>query len=309
MEEQSSEEWRWRCSEARKRPGMYVGSNDGRGIAVLLLDLVKNRGVEQHVRGTCSRIDVAIEADGAFTVADDGLAPAAVRNCCEGAGYGLFFRGDGTLWIANAFAERFELVSRRDGIETRAVYSRGELIEPWTTAATTKPSGATVHVRPDRAIFTAPIDRARVEAQLDIFAYLLPGLVLGRPHDGQGLPALVAVRAGCAQSDVVHVRTRVDARLDADNDTFEVQAALAWRDGAAHVDSFVNFERTRDGGGHVEGLLDGVRLARGEPALDGLVAAIHVVIPLPRWAGATKDRLITDVREPVANALALALAH
>lgn len=55
----------------RKRPGMYVGSTDGRGLMHLLWELLDN-AVDEALAGVCSRIEVILRADGSAEVGDNG---------------------------------------------------------------------------------------------------------------------------------------------------------------------------------------------------------------------------------------------
>src|SRR6202034_3125334 len=55
----------------RKRPGMYVGSTDGRGLQHCLW-AVSDNAVDEALGGYCSRIDVVLYADGSAEVRDDG---------------------------------------------------------------------------------------------------------------------------------------------------------------------------------------------------------------------------------------------
>ncbi len=174
----------------RRRPGMYIGSTDIRGLHHLVYEVVDN-AVDEALAGACTHILVEIRADGSVRVIDNGrgipvdLHPQTGRPALEvvmttlHAG-GKF--GGGSYKVAtglhgvgvsavNALSEWLEAIVQRDGFRYRQRYERGRPVTPverigkadprnWYAHPRFPPAehGTIVHFKPDPEIFRGGID-------------------------------------------------------------------------------------------------------------------------------------------------------
>src|SRR5438046_3487489 len=129
----------------RKRPAMYVGSVDSRGLHHLVHDVVDN-SIDEAMAGFCKEIQVTLNEDGSVTVADDGrgipvdLHPkygvpgvelVLSRMHSGGKFERKMYRVSGGLHgiglsVVNGMSEKLEVPVRREGKEHRLRFVRGE---------------------------------------------------------------------------------------------------------------------------------------------------------------------------------------
>ncbi len=197
----------------RKRPGMYIGSTDGRGMLHCLWEIIDN-SVDEALHGTCTRIEVILHADRSVEVTDNGrgipvdVEPKTGLNGVElvmtrlhagGKFGGGSYTASGGLHgvgasVVNALSARCDVHVDRDGCEWAVSFRRGvpgEYAADGPDARFTQGSGlrkvrripkARTGTRtrfwPDRQIFTrdAELDFNALVQRARQTAYLVPGL-------------------------------------------------------------------------------------------------------------------------------------
>lgn len=159
----------------RKRPGMYIGSTDARGLHTLVYE-VADRAVNEVLDGRATSIALTLTADGGVSVADDGpgIAPDAADGTGRPGVEALLTRtwwpgpwtggrhhvmlglcGMGWPAAANALSRRMTAEVRRDGVRWVQEYARGVATTPLTEAGAVDGSGTTLTFWPDPGIFGA----------------------------------------------------------------------------------------------------------------------------------------------------------
>ena len=152
----------------RKRPGMYIGSTDVRGLHHLVYEIVDN-SVDEALAGFCHEIDVTLNRDGSVTVKDDGrgfpvgmhpkMHRPAVEVCLTilhaggkfgGGGYKVSggLHGVGAS-VVNALSEHFTVTVYQNGQIYQQEYSRGKYLYDLKVIGTTDRTGTTIQFWPD----------------------------------------------------------------------------------------------------------------------------------------------------------------
>ena len=158
----------------RRRPGMYIGSTDSRGLHHLVYEIVDN-SIDEAMAGFCTHIYVTIHADNSITVVDNGrgipvdIHPKTGKSALEvaltmlhaggkfgGSGYKVSggLHGVG-LSVVNALSTELTAEVRRDGHIYRQICRRGIKVTEVEIVGScgADEHGTTIHFVPDEEIF------------------------------------------------------------------------------------------------------------------------------------------------------------
>ena len=268
----------------RKRPAMYIGSTDRRGLHHLVWEVIDN-AVDEHLAGHASKITVRILDDGGLEVSDDGRGipidnhPTERRPAVEVAlttlhAGGKFDRqsyavsgglhGVGVS-VVNALSDRTEVEVTRGGARHAISFAKGRTVDKLAKLPGKRTgSGTLVRFWPDGTIFeTVVFDHDTIAQRLHETALLNAGLALtliderdGRSatyRSKKGLVDFVAELLGDAEP-LVPTITLSDTR-EIEGLPVAIDVAFTWTE-SFHDDrlrSYVNIVRTGDGGTHEEG--------------------------------------------------------
>lgn len=265
----------------RKRPGMYIGSTDERGLHHLIAEIVDN-SVDEALAGYCDTIEVVITPEGAVSVTDNGrgiptdIHPKEGVSAVEvvltklhaggkfgGGGYKVSggLHGVG-LSCVNALSEWLEVEVYKNGRIFRQRYSRGVPLYPLREEGATDKRGTRVTFFPDDEIFeTLDFSYETVRGRLREVAYLNKGVKIilkdRRPdreredefrYDGGIMDYVEYLNR---DKTTLFPQTLYIDRVYGEN---SVEIAMQYNDGYNEtVYSYANNINTEEGGTHLEG--------------------------------------------------------
>jgi DNA gyrase subunit B len=276
----------------RKRPGMYIGSTGLQGLHHLIWEVVDN-SVDEAMAGYCTRIDVALLADGGCRVSDDGRGipvdpypsgphkgKSAVEVVLTVLHAGGKFGGEGYkvsgglhgvgVSVVNALSERLVVDIDRDGTRYHQEYAKGgrpqgKLAPSGPTPPDGRTSGTTVTFWPDPAIFVAEgtefVTRTVLE-RLQTMAFLNRGLEIVFTDERPEREQQVRFQYKGGLVDFVkHLNASKDPLFskvcqfeDEDPEGHALDIAIQWNTGYHEaVHGYANNISTIEGGMHVEG--------------------------------------------------------
>ncbi len=265
---------------ARRRPGMYIGSTDTRGLHHLVREIVDN-SIDEAMAGFCDTILVTLHTDGSVSVMDNGrgipvdMHPTEKKVGLElvltelhaggkfgGGGYKVSggLHGVGAS-VVNALSERLLAEVHKDGHIYRQSYRRGVPDGPMKVVGDTKLRGTMIRWWADPQIFPErEYSWETISDRLRELAFLTKGVGLTLVDEGQelsytfyfegGIKAFVHylnANRNVINSQPMYVERAIEGTL--------VEIAVQYQNSAftEHVLAYANNINTEEGGAHLTG--------------------------------------------------------
>ena len=262
----------------RKRPGMYIGSTDKRGLHHLIWEIVDN-GIDEVINGYGNKIKIILHKDHSVSVEDEGRGvPVGMHSSgkstpeviytvlhaggkFETSGYTVSggLHGVGAS-VVNALSKWMEVTIKRDGYEYFIRFKDGGHVDiPLTKRDKTSKTGTRVRFMPDDEIFsTTNFSFTTVCERMQESAFLLEGITIDITDEEDnrhetycyedGLRAFVeSINEG---KNVLHKATV----FSGSKNKIDVKVAFQYNDSySENIVSFVNNVKTSDGGTHEVG--------------------------------------------------------
>ena len=270
----------------RKRPGMYIGSTDERGLMHCVVEVIDN-SIDEALAGYCTEITVTLGKDGTCSVSDNGRGiptgiiesegKSAVEVVLTKLHAGGKFGGEGYkisgglhgvgVSCVNALSEFMKVDVYQNGFHHFIEFRRGEPVSPLQTLEKVDRRGTTVTFFPDKEIFeTIDFDYATMKSRFREIAFLNKGLVIN----------LIDKREGREQSDRFEFKGGIIEFVDYLNqnkqtlfpepiyfskttETNEVEVAFQYNDSYnEQIHAYANNINTEEGGTHLIGFKNAI---------------------------------------------------
>lgn len=269
----------------RKRPGMYIGSTDSKGLHHLVWEVVDN-SIDEHLAGHCSHIDVTVHTNGSISVKDNGRGiPTGMHTKLKKSALevvmtvlhagGKFdkdsYKVSGGLHgvgvsCVNALSIHLKAEVHREGQIFVQEYSQGKPLGPVQAIGEASDTGTIISFQPDPEIFeTLEFKHETLVNRLRELAYLNSGLTLRlfdeRLVEDDGKPHVEVFHSEGGLREFVQFLDESRPKLidkpiyvKGMEEDVEVEVALQYNTGyTENIYAFVNNINTREGGTHVNG--------------------------------------------------------
>ncbi len=270
----------------RKRPGMYIGSTDERGLHHLIIEVVDN-SIDEALAGYCTEITVTFNEDGSCTVLDNGrgiptgMHPTEHKSCVEvvltklhaggkfgGEGYKISggLHGVG-LSCVNALSSWLKVDVFQNGIHYYQEFKRGIPQFELKQLEKTDYRGTMVTFMPDDEIFeTLNFNYETMRARFREIAFLNKGLVikLEDKRPGQEKAEIFEFKGGIVEFvDYLNKNKETlfpePIYLHKEFRDSEVEICFQYNDGYSEmIHAYANNINTEEGGTHLTGFKDSI---------------------------------------------------
>tara|TARA_B100000497_G_scaffold118460_1_gene144780 strand:- start:3724 stop:5667 length:1944 start_codon:yes stop_codon:yes gene_type:complete len=268
----------------RKRPGMYIGSTDTKGLHHLVWEVIDN-SIDEHLAGHCSKIDLVIHKDNSISVTDDGRGiPVGMHEKLQKSALevvltvlhagGKFdkntYKVSGGLHgvgvsCVNALSSYLKATVHRDGKIHEQEYSDGKPISGVSEVGVTDKTGTIIKFSPDSEIFDSVIyNYTTLSNRMREMAFLNKGLRLNIEDQREEKDGKYKSQEFHSEGGLLEFVEYLDESrtpiidhpiyVVGKEDNVEVEVAMQYNTGyTENIFSFVNNINTREGGTHVGG--------------------------------------------------------
>ncbi|MHA1912325.1 MAG: DNA gyrase subunit B, partial [Candidatus Kariarchaeaceae archaeon] len=275
----------------RKRPGMYIGTTDVRGLHHLIWEILDN-SIDEGMAGYCDTILIVVNEDGSVTVADNGrgipvdkhktTGKSALETVLTTLHAGGKFGGDDSGYkvsgglhgvgvsVVNALSSKLIAEVRRDGKVYKQEYHIGKAQSEIEEVGETKSTGTAVTFWPDKSVFeTVEFDMSLILTRVRQQAYLTKGITIsvedkrvdlyeGKLPQGHTFKYRFYFEGG-VRSYVDHLNQSKDPLIDTiymEKETKEGTIEIAMQYSQSYTENVITFANnihTLEGGMHLTG--------------------------------------------------------
>ena len=284
----------------RKRPGMYIGSTDTRGLHHLITEIVDN-SIDEAIAGYCNKIEVTLEKNGSVSVLDNGRGiPTGIhktekKSAVEvvltklhaggkfgGSGYKISggLHGVG-LSVVNALSKKLTVQIFQNGNHYKQEYSRGVPQYPLEIIGKSEKTGTLVNFLPDAEIFeTTDFSYETLKSRFREIAFLNKGLtiILKDKREGKEKEDEFYFKGGIIEF-VKYLNTGKETVFDEPiyinkiTKTSEVEISFQYNDSYNEViNAYANNINTEEGGTHLVGFKNALTKVICEYAIKNKIA-------------------------------------
>ncbi len=265
----------------RRRPGMYIGSTDARGLHHLVYEIVDN-SIDEAMAGFCKEINVTIEEGNVVTVTDDGrgiptgihpkVGKSTVEVCLTILHAGGKFDGQGYrvsgglhgvgMSVVNALSSWLKVQVYQNGKIHTQEYNRGVPLEDVKVVGDTERTGTTISFLPDKQIFeTLEFSYDVLKNRLMELAFLNRGIII---HLNDGRTGMEKKETFHFEGGIISFVKKINKNktvlfdepiyMVGEKDTSTCEIAMQYTDAYNElISSYANNIPTVEGGTHLSG--------------------------------------------------------